>query len=164
MATNHTTNYALNLWEPTDAFVREEFNENSEKIDAAIKAEADARAALAQTVNTKATTAALNTLRSETTAAIAAKPSVIIGTYKGNALNQGAVEGYQQINLGVRPRLVLVASEYSYGGQVSMVCGTANTNFSNLIITDTGFQVGSRGEATPNVNYPGYNYCYLAII
>ena len=36
MATNHTTNYALNLWEPTDKFVREEFNENTSKIDAAI--------------------------------------------------------------------------------------------------------------------------------
>lgn len=36
MATNHTTNHALNLWEPTDAFLREEFNENFDKIDAAI--------------------------------------------------------------------------------------------------------------------------------
>ena len=36
MATNHTTNYALNLWEPTDSFVREEFNENTSKIDEAL--------------------------------------------------------------------------------------------------------------------------------
>ena len=36
MATNHTENYNLNLWEPTDKFVREEFNENSEKIDVAL--------------------------------------------------------------------------------------------------------------------------------
>ena len=35
MATNHTTNYALNLWEPTDAFLREEFNENFQKLDEA---------------------------------------------------------------------------------------------------------------------------------
>ncbi len=28
MATNHTTNYQLNLWEPSDAFIRTEFNEN----------------------------------------------------------------------------------------------------------------------------------------
>ena len=38
MATNHTENYNLNLWEPTDKFVREEFNENTNKIDAALGA------------------------------------------------------------------------------------------------------------------------------
>lgn len=38
MATNHTTNYALNLWEPQDDFLREEFNENAQKIDAALTA------------------------------------------------------------------------------------------------------------------------------
>ena len=38
MATNHTTNYQLNLWEPTDKFSREEINENSEKLDAAVAA------------------------------------------------------------------------------------------------------------------------------
>ena len=36
MATNHTTNYQLNLWEPGDSFLREEFNQNSQKIDAAL--------------------------------------------------------------------------------------------------------------------------------
>ena len=36
MATNHTENYNLNLWEPTDKFVREEFNENTNKLDAAL--------------------------------------------------------------------------------------------------------------------------------
>ena len=48
MATNHTTNYNLNLWEANDKFVREEFNENTSKIDAAIKAvdtKADGKAA-----------------------------------------------------------------------------------------------------------------------
>ena len=38
MATNHTENYALNLWTPQDSFLREEFNENTEKIDAAVAA------------------------------------------------------------------------------------------------------------------------------
>lgn len=54
MATNHTENYQLNLWEPEDAFLRTEFNENTEKIDAALKAEADARTALGKTVAAKA--------------------------------------------------------------------------------------------------------------
>ena len=38
MATNHTTNYNLNLWEPTDKFSREEINENTQKLDAALGA------------------------------------------------------------------------------------------------------------------------------
>ena len=37
MATNHTTNYQLNLWEPGDSFLREEFNQNSQKINAALE-------------------------------------------------------------------------------------------------------------------------------
>ena len=36
MATNHTTNYQLNLWEPGDSFLREEFNQNNQKLDAAL--------------------------------------------------------------------------------------------------------------------------------
>ena len=43
MATNHTTNYALNLWEPTDAFLREEFNENTQKIEAALDTKGNCR-------------------------------------------------------------------------------------------------------------------------
>ena len=61
MATNHTTNYNLNLWEASDKFVREEFNENTTKLDAALKAEADARAA-ALTAETTARTAAVQDL------------------------------------------------------------------------------------------------------
>ena len=38
MATNHTTNYNLNLWEATDKFSREEINENTQKLDAALGA------------------------------------------------------------------------------------------------------------------------------
>ena len=36
MATNHTTNYQLNLWEPGDSFLREEFNQNNRKLDVAL--------------------------------------------------------------------------------------------------------------------------------
>ncbi len=36
MASNQTSNYQLHLWEPGDDFLREEFNENSERVDAAL--------------------------------------------------------------------------------------------------------------------------------
>lgn len=41
MASNQTTNYGLHLWEPEDDFLRTEFNENNEAIDAALKEGAD---------------------------------------------------------------------------------------------------------------------------
>ena len=46
MSTNHTTNYNLNQWEATDKVLRTEFNEDNAKIDAALKANADAAAAI----------------------------------------------------------------------------------------------------------------------
>ena len=49
MATNHTTNYNLNLWEPSDKFVREEFNENTTKLDAALATKATTAALTAET-------------------------------------------------------------------------------------------------------------------
>ena len=36
MASNHTTNYQLNQWAKTDRILMEEFNDNWDKIDAAL--------------------------------------------------------------------------------------------------------------------------------
>ena len=38
MASNYTTNYQLPLWQPEDDFVRAEFNDTNEKVDAALAA------------------------------------------------------------------------------------------------------------------------------
>ena len=57
MASNYTTNYQLNQWEAGDQVLRTEFNQDNQKIDAALKTNADAiaaetaaRAALAETM------------------------------------------------------------------------------------------------------------------
>ena len=42
-----TTNYQLSQWEGEDRILREDFNADNAKVDAALKAEAEARAALA---------------------------------------------------------------------------------------------------------------------
>ena len=55
MATNQTTNYQLNQWEPTDAVQRVEFNGDNAKVDAALKSMSDQ-------VLQKANQSALNTL------------------------------------------------------------------------------------------------------
>ena len=45
MASNYTTNYQLNQWEAGDQVLRTEFNQDNQKIDAALKTNADAIAA-----------------------------------------------------------------------------------------------------------------------
>ena len=55
MATNQTTNYQLNQWDPTDAVQRVEFNQDNAKLDTALKS-------LADQVVQKANQSALNTL------------------------------------------------------------------------------------------------------
>ena len=55
MATNQTTTYQLNQWEPTDAVQRVEFNQDNAKMDAALKS-------LADQVVQKADQSTLNTL------------------------------------------------------------------------------------------------------
>jgi hypothetical protein len=52
MPTNHTPNYALNQWERDDRILMDDFNADNAKIDAAIRAEADARAAGDATLRT----------------------------------------------------------------------------------------------------------------
>ncbi len=73
MASDHTPNYGLNQWELTDKVVMKDFNADNAAIDAAIKAEADARAAADGAINTAlgkkadktALTAVQNSLNSE---------------------------------------------------------------------------------------------------
>ena len=55
MATNQTTNYQLNQWEPTDAVQRVDFNTDNAKVDAALKS-------LSDQVVQKANQSAVNTL------------------------------------------------------------------------------------------------------
>ena len=68
MATNQTTNYQLNQWEPTDQVLRTDFNADNAKLDAALKslsdqviqkADASTVSALSQAVAAKAEQSAL---------------------------------------------------------------------------------------------------------
>ena len=53
MSTNHTPNYSLCQWEAGDQVLRADFNADNAKLDAALKAESDARTALAATVSSQ---------------------------------------------------------------------------------------------------------------
>ena len=152
MATNHTQNYALNLWEPADKFVREEFNENSNKIDPAIKA-VDAKA------DTKASTAALNAL----TQTVDQKARVIVGYYTGDG------QASRIINLGVRPKAVFLypgrgdlyramsyGNEY-YGG--AAFDGLENSD-SPLSVVSSGFRVYCNNSNPPKYYSNNFDSIY----
>lgn len=110
MATNHTENYNLNLWEPTDTFLRTEFNENTQKLDAALKSEADARtaadAALQAAVNTKADASTVTALTQtvNTKADAAALDGMIV---TGSAGTRAYMQS-KAIDLGFYPHLVIL--------------------------------------------------------
>ena len=53
MPSNQTANYALSQWSRTDQVKMEDFNADNAKLDAALKAAADARSALQAALNTK---------------------------------------------------------------------------------------------------------------
>lgn len=77
MAT-YTPNYQLHQWEPEDAFLRADFNEDLKKIDAAIKG-----------------------VETATEAKLEQKVKLVTGTYVGNGSTQ-------EINLGFQPLAVIV--------------------------------------------------------
>lgn len=53
MASGYTTNYGLCQWQRSDKFLREEFNQDNEKIDAALKAAAEKAAAETGQIRTR---------------------------------------------------------------------------------------------------------------
>ena len=57
MPSNQTPNYRLSQWERTDRVLMEDFNADNAKIDGALKAEADARAAGDSAINAAMQTA-----------------------------------------------------------------------------------------------------------
>ena len=61
MPSNQTPNYQLSQWERSDKIQMEDFNADNAKIDAALKAEADARTALAEVVTAQGSTLAGHT-------------------------------------------------------------------------------------------------------
>lgn len=77
MAT-YTPNYQLHQWEPEDAFLRADFNEDLKKIDAAIKG-----------------------VETDTEAKLEQKVKLVTGTYVGNG-------GTKKIDLGFQPLAVIV--------------------------------------------------------
>ena len=116
MATNQTTNYQLNQWEPTDAVQRVEFNQDNAKLDTALKSLSDqvvqkadqsALNTLISAVNQKAEQEDLDSLEDTVQQISADLTKMTVGTYTGDGAET------KVINLGFTPKAVLVM--YSWG-------------------------------------------------
>ena len=79
MFLNQTANYGLSQWDPTDRILMEDFNSDNSKIDAALKANADAIAAEAA-ARAEADAALLAQLRGENPYAVLADVTVAAET------------------------------------------------------------------------------------
>ena len=142
MATNYTTNYQLCQWEATEKVLRTDFNEDNQKIDAALSAHDTALAG-------KVSSGELAALDQRTTA-LENRSTLITGTYKGD----GAAS--RTISLGFTPKAVLVMPAtghmsdaylgYRYGG-LALGQSPVTTSWGSeagdpvLNITEGGFQV-----------------------
>ena len=146
MSTNYTEHYNLCQWEPADKVLREDFNADNAKLDAALAAQKTAIDA------------------AQASADAAFRPGyhpIAVGGYYGN----GAAN--RDINLGFRPRAVLVLESsmvmrdgpYHYS---AMVTQSENYAYADPVtLTSNGFQVHFSDKQLTNKS--GYKYFYLAI-
>ena len=81
---SYTTNYQLHQWEPSDNFLRTDFNEDLKKIDEAIKG-----------------------IETHTEQKLKGKVEMITGSYSGNGAQQS-------IALGFRPKVVIIPTGQVY--------------------------------------------------
>ena len=154
-----TTNYQLPKWEKSDFIKMDDFNDAFGKLDAALKAGADAQTALQEVVNAVKSTA-------ESAYAPENKPYTA-GSYTGNG-------GTQTIKLGFKPSFLVIADGIDsgrYTGSHSLWMGTPGQivgDIANVLsITNTGFSVTDSRYNTSDwpalwLNTSGNAYSYIA--
>ena len=153
MSTNYTEHYNLCQWEPADKVLREDFNADNAKLDAALAAQ--------QTAIDAAQASADGAFRPD-------YHPIAVGGYYGN----GAAN--RDINLGFRPRAVLVLPNdfllSGFGSKIFYRAGAAMEGFSFIssnpvVIIDDGFQVfhDTVGNITRETNISGARFFYLAV-
>ena len=165
MASKYTENYGLCQWELEDNVIHSEFNEDNQKIDAALKG-------LATAVNSKAEQSSLDSVSSLLTNLSGTVPKLAYGTYSGNNTNS------RTINVGFTPKVVFVFSAqggtlsynpptYMYWGGMAFQGGGVYSKSGSpvLEIVSGGFKVSflESGDDRIYTNLSGDSYRYLAI-
>ena len=176
MATNQTTNYQLNQWEPTDAVQRVDFNADNTKIDAVLAEKAEdsaSTAAVERIAALESGKAGQNDLEAitDTVASISANlTKITFGSYRGNGSTS------RMIHLGFQPKAVLLLTEWGamtyyrssliYAGGFALRDLPARTINGTiyLTVTSSGFSLNTASDYEADViltNYNGYTYYYI---
>ena len=133
MASNHTTNYQLNQWEATDQVRRTEFNEDNAKIDAALKANAEA-------IETRAEKTALESLGEQLAQAQASQLRVAAGSYVGTG---GSGSGQpNSLTFAFPPQIVFIAENADQRGVAGTVFLRGQSQSSGMGVSASGDQLG----------------------
>ena len=182
MASNQTSFYQLNQWEPEDKVLREEFNADNSRLDGALHSlaeEVGARAlqtevdGLKTQMATKAAQSALDSLSASVTAGLAKKYGTDNAYIKtGNYTGTG--EDSITVSVGFQPALVFIlrttsASSYNYvcmmGDNAAQLMITKFTSqkisTTSLVLSSTGFTVQD-GLEENGFNAADVAYHYLA--
>lgn len=161
---NQTNHYQLSQWEPTDRILMENFNGDNQKVDAALKANADAAASAA---------AAFSGLS-------AATPRFEVGTYTGTGqygqnhkttitfsmkpLAVMVVGGsYQATSLFLRPGISGAANDTAGRGGVLALTWGENSLAWYITGSANGGSSSTATSAAGQLNESGKTYTYLAL-
>ena len=151
---NKTANFQLTQWEKTDRILMEEFNSDNEKIDTALKANADGVAAL------------------QTALASCGNCKIVYGTYTGNGKSGSA--NPNKLTFDGKPVLVIVQAQsnttnYDFHLRLVRGCGWAvgdrgNYSYTNSVAWGENFVSWTNDDAETQFNLQGSVYSYIALI
>lgn len=141
MSTNKTPNYNLHSWVAGDEFHVSEINENFALLDAALKAE-DGRCAKLET-------------------ALGERIRMVTGSYTGNGRENESPKPEIRVELGVRPRAVVIMNTARGVSGLDLAClGIAEGSQSPAVTFDAQGFIVRNEKIFPN--YVGTVYHYAA--
>ena len=173
---NQTTNYQLNQWESTDRILMADFNADNAKLDAALKAQADAIAAkaaqstvtaLSQTVSTKASQSDMPALSQEPDSLSAqvdlrGNCQIYYTTYTGDG------QTTRTLTFPGKPLLVLVQGGnlicHGIQGNPYFMCRTNGDSGELCTASWSGSSFTWKGTKYQNANQSGETYRLVALI
>ena len=192
MATNQTTNYQLNQWEPTDAVQRVEFNQDNAKMDAALKALSDqvvqkanhsALNTVISAVNQKADASTVSSLSSQLSAEISQRQTADNAlqaalALKGNCqIYYTSYDGHGQTSRTLifpAPPLMMVVQSHgivlqAIRGSNYLLSSSSSPSHKMFPVTWDGNSItwpmsNSTGDLSEGCNYVGYTYYAVALL
>ena len=150
----NTSNYGLKRWDPEDRILHTEFNDNWDKIDTAIKGNADGVAAL------------------QTALASCGNCKIVYGTYTGTG--KYGRENPNKLTFSGKPVLVIVqaqsnTTDFDFHLRLVRGCGWAvgdggNYSYTNSVAWGENYVSWYNDKAETQFNLQNSVYSYIALI